>query len=221
MLTNIIASPKKWKLESRIKVNINTVLKDIDLLNKKNDFQNKFTFPGSPKYEFLDKHITYLDPYFRRIVFVTTHYIDEVDLLANRKMIISNGKISCLSNNGSFTNKIIEKFCAGNGFNKTANENLDYVISYLDHNNSIENFSLTATTLEELFINLENHKYNLNVVRSHKSLNMSPFIYKNAKWFEETNSPNLLLDYINIIESSSNLNMASIDYSKDLSFSSG
>jgi len=50
---------------------------------------------------------------------------------------------------------------------------------------------------------------------------MSPFIYKNAKWFEETNSPNLLLDYINIIESSSNLNMASIDYSKDLSFSSG
>jgi len=29
-----------------------------------------------------------------------------------------------------------------------------------NHNNSIENFSLTATTLEELFINLENHKVN-------------------------------------------------------------
>ncbi|ORY02583.1 P-loop containing nucleoside triphosphate hydrolase protein, partial [Neocallimastix californiae] len=106
---------------SGIHVDIDSVLKNIDLLSKKNNFPKELSggqrrklcitlaFLGSPKYVFLDEPTTGLDPYSRkniwelllekkegRTIFVTTHYMDEADLLADRKMIISNGKISCL-----------------------------------------------------------------------------------------------------------------------------
>jgi len=377
-----------------IHVDIDSVLKNIDLLSKKNNFPKELSggqrrklcitlaFLGSPKYVFLDEPTTGLDPYSRkniwelllekkegRTIFVTTHYMDEADLLADRKMIISNGKISCLGSSlflkqqfnmnysidinckdirdGLLTDKIIDKFCPGsantksiyntnrqsteNRFNRPENENLDYIISYLlpikysknfkyifdnmnkiikNHNNSIKKFSLTAPTLEELFINLENHKesqpqyqkaintrmINLNsdeiglvegkesffnmknnnnkrsslqqilaivklrlkiflrnktfafiytllpillsifsiylfslilkqhspdVVITHKPLNISPLLYENEKWFKEANITSPVSDYINTIESMNQLNMNTIDYSKDISISSG
>jgi len=223
-----------------INVDIDSILQDIDLLNKKNNFPKELSggqrrklcitlaLLGSPKFVFLDEPTTGLDPYSRkniwellsrkkegRVIFVTTHYMDEADLLADRKMIISNGNISCLgtslflkqqfnmnysldihckdTKDCSLLDKMIDQFCPGTSetkiisntnmqiidkdFNKKENENGDYLITYLlpmkysktfkdifeninemikNNNNSIENFSLTAPTLEELFIKLEN-----------------------------------------------------------------
>ncbi|OUM58754.1 hypothetical protein PIROE2DRAFT_47675, partial [Piromyces sp. E2] len=104
-----------------IKVDVDSVLKEIDLANKKNHFPSELSggqkrklcitlaLLGSPKYVFLDEPTTGLDPYSRKniwellsrkkkgcVIFVTTHYMDEADLLADRKMIIANGNISCL-----------------------------------------------------------------------------------------------------------------------------
>ena len=64
---------------------------------------------GNPKYLFLDEPTTGLDPVSRReiwnllteikkdkIIILTTHYMDEADILADRKLILINGKIRCL-----------------------------------------------------------------------------------------------------------------------------
>jgi len=64
---------------------------------------------GNPKYVFLDEPTTGLDPLSRRkiwdllmkkkkgrVIFLTTHYMDEADILADRKLILSKGKIRCL-----------------------------------------------------------------------------------------------------------------------------
>lgn len=66
-------------------------------------------FIGNPKYVFLDEPTTGLDPYSRhkmwdlllskkegRVIFLTTHYMDEADIVADRKVILSKGKIRCL-----------------------------------------------------------------------------------------------------------------------------
>ncbi|ORX75938.1 P-loop containing nucleoside triphosphate hydrolase protein, partial [Anaeromyces robustus] len=104
-----------------ITVDVDSILKEINLLGKKNTFPNKLSggqkrklcitlaLLGSPKYVFLDEPTTGLDPYSRKNIwellvkkknnctmFITTHYMDEADLLADRKMIISNGNITCL-----------------------------------------------------------------------------------------------------------------------------
>ena len=64
---------------------------------------------GNPKYIFLDEPTTGLDPLSRRkiwelllkkkegrVIFLTIHYMDEADILADRKLILNNGKIHCL-----------------------------------------------------------------------------------------------------------------------------
>jgi len=226
-----------------IKVDVEDTLKSIDLLNKKDNFPKELSggqrrklcitlaLLGSPKYVFLDEPTTGLDPYSRKniwelllskkegcVIFVTTHYMDEADLLADRKMIISNGNISCLgtslflkqqfnmnysldilckdANDSLLTDNILEQFCPGTSKTKTIShsnmqslegdddsensektESGEYLITYLlpmkyskvfkhifeyinvlikDNGNTIENFSLTSPTLEELFIKLEN-----------------------------------------------------------------
>jgi len=167
-----------------------------------------------------------------------------------------------------------------------------------DHHYTIKNFSLTAPTLEELFINLENcnesnlqyqkatdkatididsifnkdtinkpssfrqilfiiklrlkiflrnktfafiytlllvllsivsiylvnlyiNKLQSNEPTIFQSLNISPSIYENEKWFKEANLIIPALDYINKIESANKLNIDTISYAKDISISSG
>jgi len=227
------------KLFSGIKgitVDVDSILQDINLLSKKEQYPKELSggqrrklcitlaLLGSPKYVFLDEPTTGLDPYSRkniwellsrkkegRIIFVTTHYMDEADLLADRKMIISNGNISCLGSSlflkqqfnmnysldvncqnvqdCTYFEKTLTWYCPGSvETKKISNTNMqtmnggdhlsvgDYLITYLlpmkysknfkeifkilnsiikDERNSIKNFSLTAPTLEELFIKLE------------------------------------------------------------------
>jgi len=232
-----------------VKVNVKEVLKDIDLLEKKDNFPKQLSggqkrklcitlaLLGSPKYVFLDEPTTGLDPYSRKniweilskkkkgcVTFVTTHYMDEADLLADRKMIISNGNITCLGTSlflknsfnmnysldvhvkkmedVNYIDNIIDRYCpdasqaktisntnirVGEGFDSSISE--EYLITYLlpmkysksfkgifeelnslikDHSNTVENYSLTAPTLEELFVKLENNDIKSS---SNKSLN--------------------------------------------------
>jgi len=104
-----------------ITVDVDEVLSEIDLLHQKKMKAAKLSggqkrklcigmaILGNPKYVFLDEPTTGLDPLSRRkiwdllikkkegrVIFLTTHYMDEADILADRKVIISKGKIRCL-----------------------------------------------------------------------------------------------------------------------------
>ncbi|ORX82548.1 P-loop containing nucleoside triphosphate hydrolase protein [Anaeromyces robustus] len=112
---NIFASIKN------VSVDIDEILKEVDLEHKRNDKVRALSggqkrklciaiaIIGNPKYIFLDEPTTGLDPLSRRkvwdlllnkkkgrVIFLTTHYMDEADILADRKLILSHGKIRCL-----------------------------------------------------------------------------------------------------------------------------
>jgi len=103
------------------KVDIDKILDSVDLLHQKKNKAGKLSGGqkrklciamatiGNPKYIFLDEPTTGLDPLSRRkiwelllkikkgrVIFLTTHYMDEADILADRKLILSRGKIRCL-----------------------------------------------------------------------------------------------------------------------------
>ncbi|OUM68097.1 hypothetical protein PIROE2DRAFT_39470, partial [Piromyces sp. E2] len=111
-------------------IDVDSILKEIGLSEKKKNYPKELSggqrrklcialaFLGSPKYVFLDEPTTGLDPYSRktiweflskkkegRVIFITTHYMDEADSLADRKMIISNGEIECLGSSLFLKNK--------------------------------------------------------------------------------------------------------------------
>ncbi|ORY22414.1 P-loop containing nucleoside triphosphate hydrolase protein [Neocallimastix californiae] len=244
---------------------IDTILQEIGLYEKKISFPHELSggqrrklcialaFIGDPKYVFLDEPTTGLDPFSRKTIweflvqkkenctiFVTTHYMDEADFLADRKMIISKGKILCLGSsiflktkfNMNYTidiqikqihnkkeillDRLIENYCPGstttkhiqknyfsnsneikNGsiYGKENDEEEDYyIISYSlpikysksfsalftklnqwikDPYYSIKGFTLTAPTLEELFIKLQDKsEKNLFLSSSNKEVNI-------------------------------------------------
>ncbi|KAL6590536.1 hypothetical protein U3516DRAFT_806105 [Neocallimastix sp. 'constans'] len=369
IMTGILAPADGEVYYDNVPITNNEMKIYIDLLNKKNNFPKELSggqrrklcislaLLGSPKYVFLDEPTTGLDPYSRKNIWeLLSSKKEGPDLLADRKMIISNGKISCLgtsiflkqqfnmsysfdihcedTSDSLITDNIVDKFCPGISKSKTisktyvTNENSNnidenkhegYIISYSlpmkysgifknvfeginevkkDHHYTIKNFSLTAPTLEELFINLENcnesnlqyqkatdkatididsifnkdtinkpssfrqilfiiklrlkiflrnktfafiytlllvllsivsiylvnlyiNKLQSNEPTIFQSLNISPSIYENEKWFKEANLIIPALDYINKIESANKLNIDTISYAKDISISSG
>jgi ABC-type multidrug transport system ATPase subunit len=102
-------------------VNVDEILKEVDLLDQKEKKASKLSggqkrklcialaIVGNPKYIFLDEPTTGLDPLSRRkiwdlllkkkegrVIFLTTHYMDEADVIADRKLILNEGKIRCL-----------------------------------------------------------------------------------------------------------------------------
>jgi len=104
-----------------VKVDVDEVLSELDLLQQKSLKSSKLSGGqkrklciamatiGNPKYIFLDEPTTGLDPLSRRkiwelllkkkegrVIFLTTHYMDEADILADRKLILNKGKIRCL-----------------------------------------------------------------------------------------------------------------------------
>ncbi|ORX60084.1 P-loop containing nucleoside triphosphate hydrolase protein [Piromyces finnis] len=112
---------KIFSMIKNVKVDINEILKEVDLEHKKDDKvinlsggqKRKLCIAiaiiGNPKYIFLDEPTTGLDPLSRRkiwdllskkkmgrVIFLTTHYMDEADILADRKLILNHGKIRCL-----------------------------------------------------------------------------------------------------------------------------
>jgi len=267
-----------------IKVDVDSVLHDIDLLSKKDNYPKELSggqrrklcitlaLLGSPKYVFLDEPTTGLDPYSRKniwellsrkkegcVIFVTTHYMDEADLLADRKMIISNGNISCLGtslflkqqfnmnysldihcknlDDAYLSDKLLDELCPGTTQTKSitstnmqsstdvdenhANSVGDYLVTYLlpmknsgvfkkifesingmikDSTNTIENFSLTAPTLEELFIKLENsNEMNIQLQKATNTVNIDM----------DAESTSNLVDRLKPVFSKTNINQSS------------
>ncbi|ORY44991.1 hypothetical protein LY90DRAFT_384935 [Neocallimastix californiae] len=104
-----------------VNVNIYDLLKEVDLLEYRNkrainlsggqkrELSIAIAILGNPKFIFLDEPTTSLDPLSRRkiwyliqklkkgrVIFLTTHYMEEADILADRKLILNEGKIRCL-----------------------------------------------------------------------------------------------------------------------------
>ncbi|ORX78160.1 P-loop containing nucleoside triphosphate hydrolase protein [Anaeromyces robustus] len=192
-----------------IKVDMDEILTEIDLIHQKkmkaadlSGGQKRklcigMAIIGNPKYVFLDEPTTGLDPLSRRkiwdlllkkkegrVIFLTTHYMDEADILADRKLILSKGKIRCLGTSLFLKNHfnmnydldvettdkdkvqtIIQKYLPESVYckdiNKYDNERqIDIGENENENGNGNENcfikkYVLNIPTLEELFIRLE------------------------------------------------------------------
>ena len=106
--------------EDKVKKAVDDILKDIDLEEKKEVLAKKLSggqkrrlsvgiaLIGDPKIIFLDEPTAGVDPYSRRhmwsllkkrkegkVILLTTHFMDEADILADRKAIMSKGHLRC------------------------------------------------------------------------------------------------------------------------------
>jgi ABC-type multidrug transport system ATPase subunit len=127
-----------YKLFSGIKgvtIPVDNWLKDIDLTEKRDYEVQKLSggqkrklciglaLIGNPKYVFLDEPTTGLDPLSRRkiwslllknkkdrVIFITTHYMDEADIIADRKLILNKGVIRCLGSSVYLKNHFRMKY---------------------------------------------------------------------------------------------------------------
>ncbi|XP_066591826.1 cholesterol transporter ABCA5-like [Prorops nasuta] len=109
---------------------VNKTLKDIDLLEKADTFAKYLSggqkrklsvgiaIIGDPKIIILDEPTAGVDPYSRRqmwsflqsrrhgkVILLTTHFMDEADILADRKAVISKGKLRCCGSSLFLKNK--------------------------------------------------------------------------------------------------------------------
>ncbi|XP_014207034.1 ATP-binding cassette sub-family A member 5-like isoform X2 [Copidosoma floridanum] len=109
---------------------VKKTLKDIDLLEKADTFAKYLSggqkrklsvgiaIIGDPKIIILDEPTAGVDPYSRRqmwsflqsrrhgkVILLTTHFMDEADILADRKAVVSKGKLRCCGSSLFLKNK--------------------------------------------------------------------------------------------------------------------
>ncbi|XP_030747414.1 ATP-binding cassette sub-family A member 5-like [Sitophilus oryzae] len=115
---------------SKIEQEVSKTLKDVDLTEKANAFARHLSggqkrklsvgiaVIGDPKIVILDEPTAGVDPYSRRhmwnllqsrrhgkIILLTTHFMDEADILADRKAVVSKGSIRCCGSSLFLKNK--------------------------------------------------------------------------------------------------------------------
>ncbi|XP_018316793.1 ATP-binding cassette sub-family A member 5 [Mycetomoellerius zeteki] len=115
---------------SMIRHEVKKTLKDIDLVEKADTFARYLSggqkrklsvgiaIIGDPKIVILDEPTAGVDPYSRRqlwsllqsrrhgkVILLTTHFMDEADILADRKAVISKGKLRCCGSSLFLKNK--------------------------------------------------------------------------------------------------------------------
>ncbi|XP_076233119.1 cholesterol transporter ABCA5 [Calliopsis andreniformis] len=115
---------------SMIEHEVKKTLKDIDLTEKADTFAKYLSggqkrklsvgiaIIGDPKIIILDEPTAGVDPYSRRqmwsflqsrrhgkVILLTTHFMDEADILADRKAVISKGKLRCCGSSLFLKNK--------------------------------------------------------------------------------------------------------------------
>ncbi|KAH3769106.1 hypothetical protein DPMN_170353 [Dreissena polymorpha] len=162
---------------------------------------------GDPKIIFLDEPTAGMDPFSRRslwevlknkkkgrIILLTTHFMDEADILSDRKAIINKGSLRCCGSSfylknkfgiGYHLNMVVEPDCdtdkvsymvqevvEGSEVNRVHGRELDITLpqagvnkfaelfSKLEHPATakelgVKNFGVSMTTLEEVFLKLE------------------------------------------------------------------
>ncbi|KAK1133937.1 hypothetical protein K0M31_011724 [Melipona bicolor] len=116
--------------KSMIEHEVKKTLKDIDLTEKADTFAKYLSggqkrklsvgiaIIGDPKIIILDEPTAGVDPYSRRqmwsflqsrrhgkVILLTTHFMDEADILADRKAVISKGKLRCCGSSLFLKNK--------------------------------------------------------------------------------------------------------------------
>ncbi|XP_015178211.1 PREDICTED: ABC transporter A family member 1-like isoform X2 [Polistes dominula] len=116
--------------KSMIEYEVKKTLKDIDLVEKADTFAKYLSggqkrklsvgiaIIGDPKIIILDEPTAGVDPYSRRqmwsflqsrrhgkVILLTTHFMDEADILADRKAVISKGRLRCCGSSLFLKNK--------------------------------------------------------------------------------------------------------------------
>ncbi|XP_035731949.1 ABC transporter A family member 1-like isoform X2 [Vespa mandarinia] len=116
--------------KSMIEHEVKKTLKDIDLVEKADTFAKYLSggqkrklsvgiaIIGDPKIIILDEPTAGVDPYSRRqmwsflqsrrhgkVILLTTHFMDEADILADRKAVISKGRLRCCGSSLFLKNK--------------------------------------------------------------------------------------------------------------------
>ncbi|CAG2053674.1 unnamed protein product [Timema podura] len=115
---------------SLIDLEVSKTLRDIDLVDKANTFSKHLSggqkrklsvgiaVIGDPKIIILDEPTAGVDPYSRRhmwsvlqnrrhgkVILLTTHFMDEADILADRKAVVSKGRLRCCGSSLFLKNK--------------------------------------------------------------------------------------------------------------------
>ncbi|KAI5722388.1 hypothetical protein M8J76_007632 [Diaphorina citri] len=180
--------------QSKRDAEISKTLRDVDLDDKadvltkylsggqKRKLSVAIAILGDPKIIILDEPTAGIDPYSRRhmwtilqkkrpgrVILLTTHFMDEADILADRKAVISKGQIRCCGSSLFLKNKF------GIGYHLTRHgKELSFILPY----NAVDKFAalflaieedikreesqlgvasygVSMTTLEEVFLQLE------------------------------------------------------------------
>nr|QUF59433.1 ATP-binding cassette transporter Abca5 [Brachionus angularis] len=129
---------------------------------------------GDPKILILDEPTSGMDPTSRRaiwgllqtlrknrVILLTTHFMDEADILADRKAIISKGKLKCVGSSLFLKNK----FGLGYHLNCIGTQNLNKV----ELNQFITNY-IPGSELEKLYGNEVSFRLPMNSVSNFQSL---------------------------------------------------
>ncbi|XP_016838488.1 ATP-binding cassette sub-family A member 5 isoform X2 [Nasonia vitripennis] len=171
---------------------VKKTLKDIDLLEKADTFAKYLSggqkrklsvgiaIIGDPKIIILDEPTAGVDPYSRRqmwsflqsrrhgkVILLTTHFMDEADILADRKAVISKGKLRCCGSSLFLKNKfgigyhltlVLEGNVRENAITRLVSSHVTKAekarrhgreLSFILPHNSVENFAPLFSAIEQ------------------------------------------------------------------------
>lgn len=167
-------------------------LRDIDLTDKANSSAKHLSggqkrklsigiaVIGDPKIIILDEPTAGVDPYSRRhmwsvlqnrrhgkVILLTTHFMDEADILADRKAVISKGKLRCCGSSLFLKNKfgigyhltlVLEGVCKEHAITRLVTSHVPKAekarrhgreLSFILPHNAVENFAALFSAIEQ------------------------------------------------------------------------